>query len=458
MPLGKNIADKIRRISGKDDEETNTKPNLRVRTRDSKAKSKNENRNENPKKSATPSAVELASSPASVSPSDSATPSDNGEAPTEKWTCESCKLVFTDPNSLIIECEKCAYHFCAECLEMNPDVYAYMSRDDVLWFCPHCVDKVTEMLKADKTKKKPDKGKKPTGGPPDSCATVNANDGNEIVKAVSDMKQIVESLRQLVGVPSGAPVSAETTVKSATVDGDVEDTNPWTPVVRHKQPKNLKEIFKEANVEMMKAAEDEKKRAKNIIIHRHLETSGSWEERKSADRDYVHHLLKDVLRLTVDITDIRRLGRRFDSSTPKRPMRVSFPSAEMADKVMSSLTLLKEAMPTYKQIRITRDQSYSERGEIRALIQEAKAKTANDPESQHFIHIVRGRVIKRVARRQPVPPSMEPQEPSKNGIPHNLGPNLPPQPTATQATETIQNREAEEQAQEELNTSVTTSS
>lgn len=70
----------------------------------------------------------------------------------------------------------------------------------------------------------------------------------------------------------------------------------------------------------------------------------------------------------------------------------------MADRVMSSLTPLKDAMPAYKQIRITCDQSDSERGEILALIQEAKAKTAINPENQRFFHVVRGRIIKPVAR------------------------------------------------------------
>ena len=57
----------------------------------------------------------------------------------ESWICETCKKVFSDPKSNMLECERCCEHFCAKCVKVMEAEYVFLtSRNDIHWFCNKC--------------------------------------------------------------------------------------------------------------------------------------------------------------------------------------------------------------------------------------------------------------------------------------------------------------------------------
>jgi len=64
---------------------------------------------------------------------------------------ESCKKVFKDQESKILECERCEGHYCAHCVRISVVEYEFMTaRKDIHWFCEACDKKITQGLRIEK--------------------------------------------------------------------------------------------------------------------------------------------------------------------------------------------------------------------------------------------------------------------------------------------------------------------
>ena len=157
---------------------------------------------------------------------------------------------------------------------------------------------------------------------------------------------------------------------------------------------DIRQLIKEC----LKESEDEKRRKKNIIVHKLPEAENDrFEERRNHDQNFANTLVKEVLMVDVDVMEVRRLGRR-NNEDPKRPLLISFANDWDQRKVVNSLYRLKNAAPVYRNLRVTNDLSKEERTEFKQLVQEAKNLTALD-KGGNFFYIVRNKEIMKVKRR-----------------------------------------------------------
>ncbi len=118
---------------------------------------------------------------------------------------------------------------------------------------------------------------------------------------------------------------------------------------------------------------------------------GSPEEKKSRDIDAFNKLTKEGCKMEVKKTEIvncYRLGKQENNKT--RPLLVKLKDEEKKKKLFLSLQTLRAHKGRYENIRIGNDLTKTQREEHKAKVEEAKAKDAEDTESENFIHLVRG--------------------------------------------------------------------
>ena len=132
---------------------------------------------------------------------------------------------------------------------------------------------------------------------------------------------------------------------------------------------------------------DRENRSHNVIIYRVAET-GEREDRVKTDKAFCMKLLKDVLRLEVQDSDVKsvfRLGKRDGAD---RPLMVQFRDKSVKNGMMESLYRLKDAEDSFRHISVTHDLTQLERAECKKLVEEAKKK--QQEESGEYLWRVRG--------------------------------------------------------------------
>ena len=50
----------------------------------------------------------------------------------------------TDPDSKLLECQRCKDHYCIKCLSKTKTEYDILSKSDTMWFCITCRRKIEE--------------------------------------------------------------------------------------------------------------------------------------------------------------------------------------------------------------------------------------------------------------------------------------------------------------------------
>ena len=172
------------------------------------------------------------------------------------WICVTCKVWSKDDNSKMMECEKCAKHFCLECIDMSDVVYEFMSREEVFWCCEVCVTPVRAMVGSESRES-------------------NKKMREDLDETMRDMKYLVGQFRSLVQgggeTQSNTPINnqndddkvgeqaEETSVKErAHPNTAQENKNPWkqAPVT-----KSFKDILREASEDALREAEEERQRS-----------------------------------------------------------------------------------------------------------------------------------------------------------------------------------------------------
>jgi 16S rRNA C1402 (ribose-2'-O) methylase RsmI len=91
-----------------------------------------------------------------------------------------------------------------------------------------------------------------------------------------------------------------------------------------------------------------------------------------------------------DITKIVRLGRRGEDDGHPRPILVHLVSRIPKNLIMENLYKLRSAEDKYKQVVVAHDMTKNERNECREMVEEAKARTSQEP-SGEWAFVVRGR-------------------------------------------------------------------
>jgi hypothetical protein len=157
-----------------------------------------------------------------------------------------------------------------------------------------------------------------------------------------------------------------------------------------KVSENLIEVQKVLDETKTQALEEKDKqiRSNNIIIYRIPEGDEPREERTKMDKSFCTELIADVLEIDLhdgDIVKMFRLGKKGDIP---RPFLVQLRERETKNKIMESLSKLRQADDKFKNISITHDMTKKERTECKLLVEEAKKK--QDQDQGEWIYRVRG--------------------------------------------------------------------
>jgi hypothetical protein len=315
MSFADAITSKLRQLSGKDGKSSEDGRSGSVRrTKKSESEITREknlkNKATTAKKSAEKSAVDPPNGPKKSTPTKE-TENDCESA----WKCKVCEQTFDGADDKIMECEVCCTHYCIQCIEMPTPVYEYYvaKENKVFWCCEACCPSVRSSVNSggknkDRHHALTEAQARKNDAEPDTTET-------QVKETIGEMKELMEDFRAMMGMTQKEetdPPKANTTPQTEGHDGDEEHEEEqhgggWKTVMERGKAKNLKDLIKECS----KESEDEKRRKKNIIVHRFPEMkSDRFEERRHYDEGFANTLVKEVLLVDVDIVEVRRLGRK----------------------------------------------------------------------------------------------------------------------------------------------------
>ena len=209
----------------------------------------------------------------------------------EAWTCQMCKEDFSNPSDKVMECDNCAKHFCAKCINMPEAVYEYMATTSGIWCCDKCTVEVKALMK------------KP----------VNTGTTDEISKMKVDLDTTMNSVKTLMDdfyyFMNGTKVKSGVTPESKD-----NETSTWKTQPTVARP--LKEIILEAGAEQKKEQDEDLRRRKNVVIYRAPESKATnSKDRYDQDLEIVNQLCGSI---DIDCTTVKqctRLGRKPDDQT-----------------------------------------------------------------------------------------------------------------------------------------------
>ena len=151
---------------------------------------------------------------------------------------------------------------------------------------------------------------------------------------------------------------------------------------------DFRTIIKETQNEQMNEANDQKVRARNLIIHGVQDDSNvDQATRKNDDQAFVQSLLLTITLNDLPYKSLQRIGK--PQPDRKRPLMLVLNNELDKEKILQNLTKLKDQMK-FKGVSVTEDYTIAERKMLTEWKEKAKAKnTEEDPES-NFIWRVRG--------------------------------------------------------------------
>lgn len=307
-----------------------------------------------------------------------------GNEPDESWTCEICSTDFTDPDSKLLECQRCKKHFCTFCLGKSDQEYAVMANsDDLMWFCASCRDKVERNIVVDIEIE--EKCSSFMQKIEDRLCNLERDIKNKCTK--HETKEIVK--QELMNLPITNTVSTlNSEMKTKVTKAEVE-----TLISTALQSKNSNNPSIERSVELsVSEIRDSSRREKNVVIHGVREPGeDSPSARKDSDTKYVSDLI-DFLEADNDsFTSVVRLGNRKTETDRPRPIKIVFKSVDSKKSLMKKLSKLKSVDDNSKfyRISVTHDMTRTEREMNKTKVEEARDMSKLD-NSGKFTFVVRG--------------------------------------------------------------------
>ena len=142
--------------------------------------------------------------------------------------------------------------------------------------------------------------------------------------------------------------------------------------------------------EHLKEAELHDKKKNNIVIHRLAESGSDKDDQKRLDdKKEIVTVVKDILKVNLENSDIKKIYRIGKISDKERPLLVEFKDAQTKNIVMESLSKLRNAEDRYRKISVSHDMTENEREQSKMLVKEAKEKQCND-QSGEWLYRVNG--------------------------------------------------------------------
>lgn len=324
---------------------------------------------------------------------------------TEK--CGGCtKVVGESENG--IQCEICDKWYHTKCQDISDEAYKGINEvETVHWFCRTCnvsveksfakilarVDKIEAELKAEIRTVKEKSA--------EMASELNKQAANMDKTLVEFRGELMRNAQEIGRLNVALAELGEGVKKQAEEDKDitVQETK-WSDMVQKQVKAEIGNVnsqldhVKKSLTETKEHADEEKEkemRKNNIIIHRAAEsTETTTEGRYKADRDFCFKLVSEILGVQSEINDFKRvirLGKKEQSGN--RPILIEFRTGGIKNRVMESLSNLRDAAQEYKNLSFVHDMTKKERAECKELILDAKHKESAD-ESGEFKFRVRG--------------------------------------------------------------------
>ena len=186
---------------------------------------------------------------------------------------------------------------------------------------------------------------------------------------------------------------------------DTEDVTESQPGNQHPAVADFRTIIQEQQKEQLNEVNDQKARARNIIIHGVVEDADADKTlSKKRDEDFVNNLLQSMSISEVTFKSVHRIGR--PQSEKKRPILVVTNTDGDKEKIMQNLSNLKDKAD-FKGISVTEDYTPAERQMLTDWREKAKAKNNEEESNSKFIWRVRGTpknglMLKRFLKQRPI--------------------------------------------------------
>jgi hypothetical protein len=321
----------------------------------------------------------------------------------EIWECKSCDKVFIDDDDKVLLCDSCNDSFCLECAGMAAKEYDSLvafTREDVLWLCSPCI---ANFRKSPPTSDTSDFQSKLTTGFTELKLQVE----NISVKLQSDLDEKIKTAVQ--EAVQGTSKNVEQTM-----------TKSWAEIVgvgaEGKSMKGImKSVVQEQRLAQKKEEGDREERQANIMIHKVKESTGnSREGRRIEEKTIVNNFLSEIGIDDIEAKAIFRVGlydQEKQNAGKSRPLKIVLHNRECRDRVMRNLYRLRDADAPYSGFSVGYDLTITERESMKAKVEEAKAKNANQ---QEYFWKVRGPPwalrLRRDTRRNGVDGVPEPEQ------------------------------------------------
>ena len=319
----------------------------------------------------------------------------------EKEECGICDKCVGGKDG--IQCEICDKWHHSKCVGIAAEVYEFISTNDQThWFCKGCNSGAGHMIKEIKRLQEKVEGfelilvKQKEEERKEFNRIEKLNEKNrleisgQIEKVTREMKEIQ---KEMLSIIQKADIQIDTSVKT--------HEKKWAEVVSQQFDNELKSratdvskmqqaltIAKESSEEI----QDKENRRNNIILYKVQESdAGTADERNEEDEKFCLKMFNIINSGVVkeDIAKVIRLGKRGDVNQP-RPLLVKLEGRHPKNLIMENLNKLRHVDAKFKAVKVAHDLTMKERNEIRNMVQEAKAKTA-DENSGEWVHVVRGR-------------------------------------------------------------------
>ena len=167
---------------------------------------------------------------------------------------------------------------------------------------------------------------------------------------------------------------------------------------------DFRSIIQEQQKQQIDEVNDQRSRARNIIIHGVKEVAEAERtEAKKMDEEFVNNLLQSMAVENMTFKSVNRIGAK--NPEKKRPLLLVLNNDGDKDKLIQNLTNLKGQV-NYKGISVTEDYTVAERKLLTEWRDKAKTKNAEEGEPSKYIWRVRGTpknglTLKRFLKQRP---------------------------------------------------------
>lgn len=336
---------------------------------------------------------------------------------TNAWICSKCKITFSDPKAMLLECEICQTHTCYKCLKLTPTKYDAIARDDVIWLCsPTCQREIADTIELreiipkldillakmeaieknltrvdileDRVNSISDIGCQMTNleGMVSAKMEVIEHNLNRVDILEDRMKDIYNIGDQMTNVEKLVS-DVDSKLGCEGMLPNLKSQPSWADMITRERASEelsavaespgpqtkMKELVKEAMNENDRERESEMKererRGKNVLIFRAEESeSENRKEREEDDKQLVYGLIEDI-GAEVTVKNITRLGKKNNDKC--RPIRFNVKDEEEKSTLMSRLHYLRDAPEPFTSLVVSHDLTPKQRKEKQSLYEEA---------------------------------------------------------------------------------------